>query len=286
MLPPHQTQYVNHDGLRLFTRHCGEPGALPILILHGLSYFSYDWLPIASRLAADREVVAMDLRGFGESDWSPQRAYGLRDFAGDAVAVLDHYGWEQAIIVGHSMGGRIALCTTHWHPERIAGLACLDFAPDVAPAGRMGVAKRIGNQPDWFASVDEALSYHGHPADLPADHPQRLRYEAFLKPGPEGFQLRRDLHFRDTFLETLQTGKPAPSKVDLWAMVQTLKVPTLFVRGLESDMFEMDTIAKLEQSNSLVETLQIVGTHDLAGDNPDGVVQAVQALTQRCAQMP
>ena len=45
--------------------------ATPVLIVHGLSYFSYDWIGPASALASDREVVAIDMRGFGQSGWSP-----------------------------------------------------------------------------------------------------------------------------------------------------------------------------------------------------------------------
>ena len=50
---------------------------MPVLIVHGLSYFSYDWIDPAARIAADREVVAIDMRGFGKSDWSPSRDYKL-----------------------------------------------------------------------------------------------------------------------------------------------------------------------------------------------------------------
>ena len=49
----------------------------PLLILHGLSYFSYDWIPVAKLVALDREVIALDMRGFGNSTWSPTRDYRL-----------------------------------------------------------------------------------------------------------------------------------------------------------------------------------------------------------------
>lgn len=271
----HRTGTARSGDVEIFYRRFGAPGATPVLIAHGLSYFSYDWIGIAAALATDREVVAIDLRGFGDSSRSPDRHYELRDFAGDLIAVLDQLQWPNAILAGHSMGGRICLCTAHWYPDRVAALACLDFAPDVAAAGRRNVALRIGNQPDVFASVDEALAYHGLPADLPADAPARKRYEAFLRPIPGGYELKRDLHFRDGFRQVLQ-GKPASPGPDLWAMVRELRVPALFVRGSRSDMFEAPTLDKLRLANPRCQAEEIEGSHDLAGDNPAGLARVLR----------
>ena len=67
----------------LFYRRFGAPGRTPILIVHGLSYFSYDWIGVASELAGEREVVAMDMRGFGDSTCSPSRDYSVPTMAGE-----------------------------------------------------------------------------------------------------------------------------------------------------------------------------------------------------------
>jgi pimeloyl-ACP methyl ester carboxylesterase len=281
---PHQTGFAQAGDLRIFYRHFASRTARtaagiagdPLLILHGLSYFSYDWIPVASALAEERDVVAIDLRGFGESDRSAVRDYGMRSFAADVVAVLDHLGWPRAVLAGHSMGGRIALCTAAWYPDRVSALVCLDFAPDVAAEGRRNVALRIGNQPDAFASVDHALHYHGYDPALPADAPLRQRFEAFLEPVAGEYRLKRDLHFRDTFRETLATGQPPAAGIDPWALLAELAMPLLFVRGRTSDMFAADTLPKLVAANPRVTTAEIDGSHDLPGDNPEGVVAVVR----------
>ena len=72
--------------------------------------------------------------------------------------------------MGHSFGGRVALATAGWKPERVAGLICVDFAPDIAAAGRRHTAERIGGQPDVFASIDAAMAYHGE-ENVPTDSP-------------------------------------------------------------------------------------------------------------------
>ena len=143
---------------------------------------------------------------------------------------MDALGWQQAVLMGHSFGGRVALATAGWKPERAAAVVLVDFAPDLAPAGRRHVAERIGRQPDLFASVDEALAYHGH-HDVPADSPLRARYEAFLQRTDGGYRLRRDLAFRDNFKRALDTGQSAPVPAYLWPMLSDLQVPVLVIRA-------------------------------------------------------
>ena len=227
-----------------------------MLIVHGLSYFSYDWIEPASRIATDREVVAMDMRGFGNSGCSPTRDYKLETLSADVICLLDHLGWQKAVLMGHSFGGRVCLATAGWRPERVAGLILVDFAPDIAPEGRRHTAERIGLQPDVFASVDAALAYHGH-NDVPAASPLRLRYEAFLKKIDAGYVLRRDLAFRDNFKKALDTGQSAPVPAFLWPMLQELTIPALVIRGSESDMFAAETLPKVRAVNPRITAIEI-----------------------------
>jgi esterase len=274
---PASTGTVRSGDVDIFYRRFGQPGRTPVLIVHGLSYFSYDWIKPASALATDREIVAIDMRGFGNSTWSPARDYKLETLSADVVNFLDAFGWRQAVLVGHSFGGRVCLATAGWHPERVAALALVDFAPDIAAAGRRHTAERIGGQPDVFASVDDALAYHGHD-DVPAQSPLRTRYEAFLKPVQGGYQLRRDLAFRDNFKKALDTGQSAPVPAFLWTMLSGLEIPALVVRGAQSDMLDAPTLDKARQANPRVTGIELAGGHDLAGDNPDGLAKALRAF--------
>ena len=92
---------VASGDISLFYRKFGQPGRTPVLLMHGLSYFSYDWIPVAEALSKDREVVAMDMRGFGDSTWSAERDYSVPTMAQDIVNLLDHLGWPRAILSGH-----------------------------------------------------------------------------------------------------------------------------------------------------------------------------------------
>ncbi len=267
------TGRVASGDVKIFYRKFGKPGRTPVLIVHGLSFFSYDWVEPATRIAHDREVAAIDMRGFGESDWSPGRDYKLETLSKDVINVLDALGWEKAVLMGHSFGGRVCLATAGWKPERAAALVLVDFAPDLAPAGRRHVAERIGRQPDIFSSVDEAMAYHGL-NDVPADSPLRARWQAFLKQTDRGYVLRRDLHYRDNFKRALE-GQSSPVPAFLWPMLAELKIPALMIRATESDMFEAPTLEKARALNPKLAGIELAGSHDLAGDNPKGLSEAV-----------
>ena len=274
------TRTIRSGDAEIFLRQFGSGGKTPLVIVHGLSYFSYDWIGPASRLAQDREVVAIDMRGFGNSSWSPSRDYKLETLSADLIQVLDALGWERSVLMGHSFGGRVCLATAGWRPDRVAGLILVDFAPDLAPPGRRHVAERIGGQPDVFASVDEALAYHGHNA-VAADAPVRKRYEAFLRRTDAGFVLRRDLAFRDNFKRALESGQSAPVPAFLWPMLAQLSIPALVIRATQSDMFAPETLVKVRDANPRLTTIELAGSHDLAGDNPDGLAAAVQQFLAR-----
>src|SRR6266850_7838201 len=154
---PHQSGRARSGDLDIFYRKLGNRGQTPILIVHGLSYFSYDWLEVAQALGAEREVVAMDMRGFGDSGWSRDKDYSVPAMAQDIVNVLDHLGWKRALLVGHSMGGRSTTYVAARHPERVAALALIDYSPENAPAGSKRVTQTVANTPDRFASVEDAM---------------------------------------------------------------------------------------------------------------------------------
>ena len=197
------------------------------------------------------------------------------------IAVLDQFGWEQAILMGHSAGGRIALCAASWYPARAKAYVSVDFAPDLAAAGRRKVAEQIGRQPDVFQSIEEALTYHKQDPRLPPDAPVRKRYEAFLEPVTGGYRLKRDLHYRDQFKHVLDTGQSHPAGVDAWALLRELTIPLLVIRASGSELFAPETADKVRATNPKAEVVQLAGGHDLATDNPAALVQTVRGFIDK-----
>jgi len=115
---------------RVKTRH-GELSALaagagpPLVMLHGLGATKAEFLPMLPWLAPTHRVIAVDLPGFGDSSKPLGAAYDAKFFARSVTALLDELGLERARLLGHSMGGRVALEVAARAPERVERLVAM-----------------------------------------------------------------------------------------------------------------------------------------------------------------
>ena len=116
----------------------GRGGRMPFLLVHGLASNCLTWAAVASRLhGRGHDVVALDLRGHGQSD-KPEGGYDLGTMAGDVVAALDTLGWERVVVAGQSTGGNVAVGVAHRDP-RVVAVAGVD-------GGAIELAERW---PEW-----------------------------------------------------------------------------------------------------------------------------------------
>lgn len=99
----------------------------PLIVLHGLYGAGNNWGRHAKWLAERWQVHTPDLRNHGHSPHSPTMSYEA--MAADLVALLDGYGYQDAVILGHSMGGKAAMALALTAPERVRGLVIADIAP-------------------------------------------------------------------------------------------------------------------------------------------------------------
>ena len=130
--------YLNRDGVDIHYEVQGNGPAL--LLTHGYSLTSRMWHPQIEPLAAARTVIAWDLRGHGQSD-SPtdEDAYSEAEVTGDMAALLDHLGFDRAVVCGHSLGGYLSLAFVASYPAIVDGLIVANTGPgfkqDKARAG-------------------------------------------------------------------------------------------------------------------------------------------------------
>ncbi|MEA2404109.1 MAG: hypothetical protein QOE08_756 [Thermoleophilaceae bacterium] len=94
----------------------------PLLLLHGLGATKASFLPTVAALAPERRVIAIDQPGFGDSDKPFPASYDAAFFARWVCAFMDSQGIDRAHVLGHSMGGRVALELGMRNPERVEGL--------------------------------------------------------------------------------------------------------------------------------------------------------------------
>jgi pimeloyl-ACP methyl ester carboxylesterase len=118
--------------MHLFHRDLGGEGHPPLLILHGLLGSSRNWQTVGRLLSRDCHVCALDLRNHGESPWRDEQSYDL--MMDDVLAWMDHQAIDRAALIGHSMGGKVAMRLACRHPIRVGGLVVVDIAPRAYPS--------------------------------------------------------------------------------------------------------------------------------------------------------
>ncbi|SRR5579884_155083 len=121
----HRTVCVN--GVNLHLVQAGEQGAA-LILLHGFPQTWLIWRYVLPAFAQRYRVLAMDLRGYGDSD-KPASGYDKGTMAEDVRALMDRLEIERALVVGHDRGARVARRLGLEHPSRVAGVVLLDILP-------------------------------------------------------------------------------------------------------------------------------------------------------------
>jgi esterase len=105
----------------------------PVILLHGLLGSKRNFASIASSLDSQlqqkRRIIGLDLRNHGENHHDYRENMGYRDMAQDVLAFMDSQSLPTAVLVGHSMGGKVAQSVALLEPDRVQGLVVLDIAP-------------------------------------------------------------------------------------------------------------------------------------------------------------
>ena len=118
--------FYESQGLRLHYADWGNEAAPPLILVHGGRDHCRSWDAVALALRTHFHVMAPDLRGHGNSDWAKGSSYSLSDYVYDLTRLLRAASVHQAAIVGHSMGGMIALMYAGAYPDQVSRLAVLD----------------------------------------------------------------------------------------------------------------------------------------------------------------
>lgn len=120
--------YATVNGIRIAYERTGQ--GYPLLLLHGFPRNRRMWSRVTPALASRFTVVAMDLRGYGDSDRPPDEAsYDKPTMAQDVLELARHLGWEKFLVVGHDRGASVTRRLAADHPEALSGAMILDIMP-------------------------------------------------------------------------------------------------------------------------------------------------------------
>lgn len=267
---------VRSGDVEIFYRSFGKPGRTPIVMMHGANYFdSLDWVEVAQKVATDRQVVCFDMRGFGESSWSPSKNYSVDALLGDMRALLAHLGWRRPIVLGHSFSGRLAVSFASRFPDELSKLIVVDSAFGRGEPQRHG----INNPPLVFSSVEAAMARFAKLSNPPRIAKDRARAEQALTKVPEGYRLKRD----PDYANAVPVGAPADAshrrENNVWEELARVKVPMYFVRGTKSDRFTPEVMARLHKEFPRIVWATADAMHDVAYYAPVELIAAVKTFT-------
>lgn len=214
-------------GVELACTEAGPAAAPPLIILHGLFGSARNWGAISKRLAEKRRVLALDLRNHGDSPWDAAMDY--RTQAADVAAFIEGRGLAGADIIGHSMGGKVAMMLALTGPRLVGRLLVLDIAP---------VAYDHGGFVDYVAAMKAlplaGMSRRAEAADMLA--------QAVPEAGVRGFLAQNLVRAGDGFAWRVNLEAIAGAITDLVDFPVPGKArfagPSLFLRGGRSDYVE------------------------------------------------
>jgi pimeloyl-ACP methyl ester carboxylesterase len=233
------------DGLRLHVRTYGAraSAALPVVCLPGLARTAADFESLAATLSSDRQVLAVDYRGRGKSDYDRNPAnYTLQFELADLLAVLTAVGIGRAIFIGTSRGGILTMLLAVARPTTIAGCVLNDIGPVIELSGLMRIKSYVGKlpQPASFREAADVLQgrFGSHfPKWGEADWLAFARRT--FKEANGRIVADYDIKLA-TILDGVTPERPLPP---LWREFDALAgVPVMVVRGTNSDILSAATV--------------------------------------------
>lgn len=265
-------------GISINVTSWGEQEAPACLLIHGLDNNARIWDNIATELSEKYRVYAIDIRGHGDSDWSDSNSYTLQIFLKDIEQVRAYLSLSDFIMVGHSLGGRIATYYTAEYQQHVKKLIIIDMAPEIGKNIIEKLQSDNRGQPANFPSIQSCYAYMQ--AIYPLSH-QALLYDFCLHSFSQqnGYYTNKtDPAFkhkmfqpsdRDGYINPLQDEK-------IWDALPQINIPTLIIRGGFSAVLSSqvaDNMAK-KLPNANISIIERAG-HAVMLDNPQQTTNAI-----------
>ncbi|HVN87131.1 MAG TPA: alpha/beta hydrolase [Candidatus Binatia bacterium] len=242
------------NGLRLHYLEWTNTSAPPLLLLHGGSAHAHWWDWFAPLIADRFHVLALDLRGHGDSDWSDPPAYEIDDYARDVVAFVEHFDLRALRLIGHSLGGTIAATAAARIADRLAALVIVDSRTKASSDGSRFM-QRLAQMPHpRYRSREQGVAqYRLLPRDSSAP-PDVLAAIAVHALRASSDETHWTFKFDRAALAAIRSHDIAP------ALAQ-LRCPILAVRGGASPLMSDTAIAALRAAAPQLEVVTIAGAH-------------------------
>ncbi len=266
------TRTFDASELRLSYTEWGDPGLPTVILLHGFAQTSHAWDLITLGLADKFHLISLDQRGHGDSEWASDGDYSLETQQNDLDEFIKFLGVSRLNLVGLSMGGRNAYVFASRNPQFISNLVVVDTGPQGVRSGRSRIRNFV-TMPDELDTFEEFVervhSYVPH-RSLEQISNSLLNNIRQMENGKWTWKydrLLRDPNYR----------RQAASQDQLWAYWESVKCPSLIIRGGNSDVLASETVAEMTSRNPFSESAVVPESgHLVPGDNPAGFLRVIR----------
>lgn len=265
---------VQLNGIRFHYLDWGNEHLPHIVLLHGGSLTAHTWDMAALLLRDSYHLVALDQRGHGDTEWTPESQLGEDNgdlMLEDTRQFIEHLGYNRLTLVGMSMGGMNTIRYAALHPDRLDAVGIVDIAPETMREGQVEM-EQFRQATETLSSFDDflnrAMKFMPH---RPEAH---LRYSLThsLKQVEDGWTWKQDHRRREGMNEGTEDEQQAAREAraeSILADMKAIRQPTLLLRGENSKILAHDaaerTVAAMQKARLVVIPR---ATHNVHSDNP------------------
>ena len=253
--------FIQAGGLRLHHLDFGGTGR-PIVCLHGVCGHAWMWHDVAPRLTGLGRVSALDMRGHGDSQWSPAGEYTTEDHETDLEAVLDVLGREEVDLVGLSWGGLVSMSYAARNPGSVRRLVIIDVPPSFTQSDT-----DLLPRPAAFASHAEAVEWERGANPRASEEMIQVMARFGTRPAEGGLARKHDHYFLQRW----------PFRLDNhWAELASLDLPILLVHAEQSYVLSAEVAGRMAEA---IRKGKLVGVqnsgHHVPVENPAALAEAL-----------
>jgi esterase len=262
-------RFITVNGLRLHYLDWGSPEKPPFIMLHGISRVAHQFDHLAPWFQADYHVIALDMRGHGDSAWSPEGAYLVEDYVRDLEAMVDQLNLRGITLLGNSTGGRVVQVYAGLHPDRVERLISEDVGPERTTDIAAAFTRQVEQEANGWASEEELLaSLRKSNSKTPEAILAAYAHFGSKKRADGRIEWKRDPALAKGFVPT-----------ELWRFVEKIQCPTLYILGGSSRIVPPESQTRLMQTlpNVRIEIMPGLG-HYPDQENTADFVRIVKAF--------
>jgi esterase len=260
-------RFVTVNGLRIHYLEWGSSDKQPLIMLHGIGRIAHTFDHIAPHFATRYHVMAVDMRGHGDSAWDSKGAYLVEDYVKDIEGLADQLSLKRIAIWGNSTGGRVAQVFAGLHPDLVAAVISEDVGPERPREIADGMTARLKQEDErGWASEDELLAQQKNGSPRTGEDILRAYVHYGSKRRPDGRIIwKRDPAIGNGFVPT-----------ELWRYVREIKSPIIYILGGRSTIVPARTQDDLRKTLPQAEIVTIpeVG-HYPSEENPSEFLSIV-----------